>query len=79
MAWKKLTLLAVWGSALIAWIGVIGFYFTDPSVKGWTIAVTSAALVTEVAFWATAALLGLSLWESRKKVVAFLLRPFLRQ
>ncbi|WDI32266.1 hypothetical protein PUV54_03555 [Hyphococcus flavus] len=76
MSWKKLALLAVWGVAIAAWVGLAVFYTTDPSTTAWTIGVAIGAVLLEVAFWSTAAILGLSLWESRKAVWRFLTRPF---
>ncbi len=78
MAWKKLVLAVVWGGALIGWAALVAFHFTDPSAKWWTAAVAGVAVLTEIAFWTTAALLGVSLWESRKKVFRFLTQPFRR-
>lgn len=78
MIYKKLVLALVWGAAVLTWAGLVGYYFTGPTARGWTIGVTAAVLVTEVAFWTTAAILGLSLWESRKKVFSLLKRPFRR-
>ena len=79
MGWKKLILCLVWGAALIAWLGLIPLYATDPSVKMWAAGVTVVAIATEVAFWTTAALLGVTIWESRKTVWRFLTRPFRKQ
>ena len=76
MAWKKLVLAIVWSVALLVWLGVVGVYLSEPTTREWTIAVAAAALATEIAFWLTAALMGLSLWESRKSVMRFLTRPF---
>lgn len=38
----------------------------------------AAALSLEVAFWVTAAVLGISLLQSRKSYIGFLSRPFRR-
>jgi len=78
MAWKKWALGAAWCAAAIGWAALVGFYFTDPSAIAWTIAVTGAAILTEIAFWSTAAILGITLWETRKSVFRFLSRPFRR-
>ncbi len=78
MAWKKLVLAIVWSVALLVWLGVVGVYLSEPTTREWTIAIAAAALATEIAFWLTAALMGLSLWESRKSVMRFLTRPFRR-
>lgn len=72
MTWKKITLSIVWSLSVLAWLALIAFNFADPTMQNWVIAVTCAAIITEVAFWTTAALLGASLVESRKKVFRFL-------
>lgn len=74
MTWKKITLSIVWGISIAAWLALIAFKFTDPSMNHWVIGVTSVAIMTEVAFWTTAVVLGATLLESRKKVLRFLFR-----
>ncbi len=79
MTAKKSIVALAWGFAAAVWIGVFVYKFAaDPSLKEWTIAVTGAALSLEVAFWVTAGVLGISLVQSRKAVLAFLSRPFRR-
>jgi len=74
---KKLILAVAWLTPLAVWIGVGIYYFAaDPTVSEWTIAVTAGALSLELAFWITAAVLGTTLWQSRKAVYRFLARPF---
>lgn len=76
---KKLIVGIVWLAALALWIGIGVYYFSaNPELKEWTIAVTIGAIGLELAFWTTAAVLGLSLWQSRKAVLGFLARPFRR-
>ena len=75
---KKLALMVVWGVAITAWLGLAGFYFTDPTTKEWTFAVGGVALATEIAFWVTAAILGVSLLAARKQVFGALSSPFRR-
>jgi len=74
MTWKKTILSIIWGISILAWIALIIFKFTEPNMKQWVVAVTGVAIMTEVAFWTTAALLGATLLESRKKVFRFLFR-----
>ena len=69
---KKLALVLIWAVAVISWLCLIGLGFTDPSFEIWLAAVTIVAVLTEIAFWSTALIFGVSLWESRKKVYAFL-------
>ena len=76
MVWKKSVLAVVWTLAVIGLIGLVVFYFSDPSKAQWIAAVGIVAVLTEVAFWTTAVLMGVSLWESRKKVFAWATRPF---
>lgn len=78
MSWKKMLVGLVWAVAVASWVAVTAFYFTGPSLKEWTVAVTAAAVLSEIAFWTTAAVLGITLWESRKAVFRFLTRPFRR-
>jgi hypothetical protein len=77
---KKLIVACVWLAVLALWIG-IGVYYVaaDPALKEWTVAVTVGAIGLEVAFWTTAAILGVSLIESRKSVFRFLTKPFRRK
>lgn len=79
MSLRKTVIALVWGLAAAVWVGVFIYKFAaDPSIKEWTIAVTGAALALEVAFWVTAAVLGISLLQSRKAFFGFLTRPFRR-
>lgn len=69
----------VWGLAVAAWIGIFIYKaVADPTLKEWTAVVVAGALSLEVAFWVTAAILGISLLQSRKAVFGFLTRPFRR-
>ena len=79
MAWKKLVLAIVWIAALASWGALAAFYFTDPSLGAWAAAVTGVAVLTEIAFWTTAAVLGITLWEGRKAIWRFVTRPFRRK
>ncbi len=76
---KKLIVAGVWIAVIALWVG-IGVYYVaaDPALKQWTIAVTAGAVGLEIAFWTTAAVLGLTLIESRKAVFRFLSKPFRR-
>ena len=75
MTWKKTALTALWSLVAVAWIAVVAIYFTDPSKSVWVATVAGAAIVSEVAVWGTAGILGLSLIESRKRVWAKLTAP----
>jgi membrane protein YdbS with pleckstrin-like domain len=74
MKYKKTVLILIWVLVLAACLGLVGFYFTDPTKEMWIMAVAGLAIFAEVAFWSTAAIMGVSLWESRQKVYRFLFR-----
>ena len=79
MSAKKAVVALVWGLAALVWAGVFIYKgVADPDIKEWTAAVVAGALSLEVAFWVTAAVLGISLLQSRKAVFGFLARPFRR-
>ncbi|HNR78429.1 MAG TPA: hypothetical protein PKM48_14950 [Parvularculaceae bacterium] len=74
---KKAIVAAVWLIVLALWAGIVAFKMTfEPDIKQWTVAVTAGALAMEVAFWITAAVLGITLFQSRKAAFNFLTRPF---
>lgn len=77
---KKSIVAAVWVIAIAVWIGIMAFKaVADPALKEWTIAVAAGALTLEVAFWVTAAILGITILQSRKAVIGFIARPFRRK
>ena len=76
MNWKKPTLIALWSLVALALLGVVGIYFTDPSKSLWVGSVAGAAVISEIAVWTTAAILGLSVIESRKRIWARIRAPF---
>ncbi len=79
MSMKKLIVGGVWAVVVAIWIGTAVFYVVaDPDVKEWTIVVATGAVALEIAFWTTAAMLGLTLWQSRQAVFRFLTSPFRR-
>lgn len=75
MNWKKPTLIGLWSLVALAWLAVIGVYFTDPSKALWVGTVAGAAVISEIAVWTTAAILGLSVIESRKRIWARFTAP----
>jgi hypothetical protein len=79
MSLKKAIVAGVWALALAIWLGIAAFYFTDPELKAWAIAVAVGAVALEIAFWTTAAMLGITLLQSRKAVLRFITRPFRRE
>ena len=76
MNWKKPILIVLWSLIALAWLGVVGVYFTDPSKALWVGTVAGAAVISEIAVWTTAAILGLSVIESRKRIWARIRAPF---
>jgi hypothetical protein len=79
MKWKKAALFLVWGVALAGWLFLVGLYFTDPSRQTWFAAVTTVAIMTEIAFWITAGILGVTVFESRRAIWRFVTRRFSRK
>ena len=75
MSWKKPTLIGLWSLVAIAWLAVIGIYFTGPSKTVWIATVAGAAIISEVAVWGTAAILGLTIIESRKRIWSKITAP----
>lgn len=76
---KKMIVALVWGLAVALWIGIFIYKaVADPNLQEWTAVVVAGALSLEVAFWVTAAVLGITLLQSRKTVLGFLSRPFRR-
>ncbi|HBK92789.1 MAG TPA: hypothetical protein DDZ68_14065 [Parvularcula sp.] len=76
---KKMIVAAAWGIAVSLWIAIFIYKaVADPGLREWTAAVVAGALSLEVAFWVTAGVLGITLFESRKAVFGFLTRPFRR-
>ena len=54
---------------IAAWIGLATFYFlAKPTLVQWTIAVTTVAIVTEVAMWVGAGLLGFTVLQKRRQI-----------
>ena len=69
---KKLVLSSIWGLTLIAWLGLACLGFMKPTIETWVTGVTVVAILTEIAFWSTALICGVSIWDSRKRAIAFL-------
>ncbi|MFO1186274.1 MAG: hypothetical protein U1E87_01725 [Alphaproteobacteria bacterium] len=67
-------MLATVGVALFvaAW-GAVGVgYLTHVKIETWTALVFAAAIATEVLFWSLAAILGVTVFEARRKIWRFL-------
>ncbi len=79
MTWKRAVLTLVWGAVALGAMALVAFYFTDPDREAWFAAVTAFAISAELAFWVTAGVLGITVFESRKKILRFLSAPFRRR
>lgn len=79
MNWKKPTLIALWSLVALVWLAVLGVYFSAPSKTVWIVTVTGAAVMTEIAVWSTATILGLTVIESRKQIWAKISAPLRKQ
>ena len=76
MSKKKLALSLVWSITVAAWLGVIATYLLVSSKTVFVIALTTAAVISEAAVWSTAAVLGLTVIESRKRIWGTISRNF---
>lgn len=58
---KLLVGAALVGLVVLAWTGpLLAFLLLDPTLAQWTLIVTAAAIVSEIALWIGVALLGLT-------------------
>lgn len=63
---KKVVLTVIWSIVGIAWLIMGSVFLLADSQTTSLVALTTAAVVTEVAFWLTALLLGMALADARK-------------
>ncbi|WP_088330368.1 hypothetical protein [Lacimicrobium sp. SS2-24] len=73
---KKRTLSMIWSVVALAWLGMAAalFMLTDKDI---TLAVVATvAVITEVAFWLTALMMGVAMVDARKAVVGKFTRFF---
>ena len=68
MSWKKPVLIAAWSLAALAWLIQIPVFLFIEEQKTLLLSLGGAAVMTELAIYATAGLLGMTLLESRKKI-----------
>jgi hypothetical protein len=59
-----------------SWIALGAGFVIGVDIKVWTILVTIAAIATELMFWGLAVMLGLTVFEARRKIWRSLTRPF---
>lgn len=63
---KKIVIGIIWSIVSITWLITGSVFFLADSQTTSIVALTAAAVVTEVAFWLTALLLGMALADARK-------------
>jgi len=63
---KKRVLAVVWSLVGIAWLVLGSIFFLTENQTTAIVALTIVAIVTEVAFWLTALLLGIAIVDARK-------------
>ena len=79
--WKKIVLGAVAAVVGFAWLGLIVTIVLGVETVGkpaWIAIVTFAAVSTEIGVWITAAILGLSIFQARKRIWQWLTSRFRR-
>ncbi|MEO0882395.1 MAG: hypothetical protein AAFY34_06645 [Pseudomonadota bacterium] len=70
MSWKKPVLIGAWSLALVGWIAQIPVLLLVSDKTAKLLSFGGAIVLTEIAFYATAGLLGLTLVQSRRKIWA---------
>ena len=77
--WKKIVLAAVGAVVAAAWITLaVALVVGAKAVgaKAWTAIVLTAAIATEVGIWITAAILGLTVFQARKRIWQWMVGRF---
>ena len=65
---KKLILGTIWSAVALSWIILGAVFFLSEERTTAIIAVTSAAVIAEVAVWLSALILGLAMVDARKAI-----------
>ena len=68
MPWKKHALIAAWSLAGIAWLAQIPVLMLISEKKALLLSLGGAFALTELALYATAGLLGITIVESRQRI-----------
>ena len=68
MSWKKPVLIGTWSLAGLAWLAQIPALMLIGEKKTLLLSLGGAAILTELALYATAGLLGLTIVESRQRI-----------
>lgn len=71
MSWKKWILVLVAVVLVAAWAAVVVGHALGVGKVAWIALVTMAAVVTEGAFWVVAAVLGTSVYQARRRILAW--------
>jgi hypothetical protein len=66
---KKRTLTVIWAAVLLCWLGMAAALLLPVDKNVTLMVVATVAVVTEVAFWLTALMLGVAMVDARKAVV----------
>ena len=78
MNWKKIVLAAVALAVTAAWLALPIGYAAGVDKTVWIVLVTIPAVATEAGFWIAAAVLGVSVFQARRKIWLWASRPFRR-
>ncbi|MEO1475727.1 MAG: hypothetical protein AAFS13_05040 [Pseudomonadota bacterium] len=68
MSWKKPVLIGAWSIAVLGWIAQVPVLLLVSDKTAKLLSFSGAIVLTEIAFYATAGLLGLTLVQSRRKI-----------
>lgn len=78
MGYKKLVLAVTAGVVVLAWVALGAGLILQVDKPVHITLVLVTALATEVGFWITAAVLGIAVFEARRRVWQFIKSPFVR-
>lgn len=79
MSWKKPVLIGIWSLAALGWVAQLPVFLFVNEQTTKLLSFGAAIVLTEIAFYATAALLGLTLVQSRQKIWAAIKAFFRRR
>lgn len=78
MGHKKLILVALAVIVAAAWLTMGAAIIIKPDRAVFITIVTATAILTEVAIWITAGVLGVAVFQARRRVWQFVISPFAR-
>ena len=73
---KKAILITTAVITGIAWCAMIAGLVLDVERETLIYLATAAAIITEIGFWVTASVLGVAVYQARRKALAAFTRPF---